>query len=62
VQQGETEMSKDFDADFAFVPNTQGLGSKVRGNPKVPGTEKKKSSINQLDQIFLCDIFKVSAI
>ena len=55
-------MSKDFDADFAFVPNTQGLGSKVRGNPKVPGTEKKKSSINQLDQIFLCDIFKVSAI
>ena len=59
------------------MPSTQGLASKTRGLGCGPGQSssaagsgsnqqavksKKDQNVNQLDQIFLCEIFKVRLI
>jgi len=49
--------------DFEFMPSTKGLGSKIKGMNKsnLQGQPKKSNSnVNQLDQIFLCEIFKLN--
>ena len=51
--------------EFEFFPSTKGLGSKIKGFDKIKivsnqNKNKSSSNVNQLDQIFLCEIFKVS--
>ena len=51
--------------EFEFFPSTKGLGSKIKGFDKIKivsnqNKSKSSSNVNQLDQIFLCEIFKVS--
>lgn len=46
------------------MPSTHSLGSKIRGNPKATSEMKSQTSnknVNQLDQIFLCEIFKLNS-
>lgn len=46
------------------MPSTHSLGSKIRGNPKATPEMKNQGAnknVNQLDQIFLCEIFKLAS-
>lgn len=49
---------------FYFLPSTVGLGSKCKGVPKEQSLNHKQNAsknVNQLDQIFLCEIFKLNS-
>lgn len=58
------QLSKLKEEEFVFMPSTNGLGSKTKGMPKQQPAQsqgKTNSNVNQLDQIFLCEIFKMNS-
>lgn len=54
--------AKEEESEFVFMSSTVGLGSKCKGMPKLNDKNKDQGNknVNQLDQIFLCEIFKLN--
>lgn len=66
-QSAKKKPAEDNDlGDFEFFPSTKGLGSKIKGFDKTKSAQsssqmkKANQNVNQLDQIFLCEIFKLN--
>ena len=54
--------AKEEESEFVFMSSTAGLGSKCKGMPKLTDKNRDQGNknVNQLDQIFLCEIFKLN--